>query len=121
MRLVGGNPAANFEGLDLLPGRVNYYIGNDPSRWHTGVPTYAKVRCRGAYPGVDLVYYGHQGELEYDFEVAPGADPTIIRLAIAVEDSAPDAAGPGRKRGPIGRGATVRGERLQVDPYGNLV
>ncbi len=121
MQLVGGSPAAKFEGLDPLPGKVNYYMGNDPSRWHTGVPTYAKVRYQGAYPGVDLVYYGNQGELEYDFEVAPGADPTIIRLAIAVEDAAAEAARPGGRRGCLAQDAAARSGRLKIDSHGDLV
>jgi hypothetical protein len=66
-----------------LPGRVNYFIGNDPSRWRAGVPTYAKVRYAGVYPGVDLVYYGNQRQLEYDFVVAPGADPARIALSLS--------------------------------------
>ncbi len=63
-----------------LPGRVNFLIGNDPSKWHTGIATYGKVRYAGVYPGIDLVYYGTQGKLEYDFAVAPGADPRRIGL-----------------------------------------
>src|SRR5580700_318592 len=50
-----------------LPGRVNYLIGNDPAQWHTGVPVFSKVRYRDVYPGVDLIYYGNQRQLEYDF------------------------------------------------------
>src|SRR5262249_12992669 len=64
------------------PGKVNYFRGNDPRKWRTGIPTYAKVRYRGVYAGVDVVYYGAQRQLEYDFVVAPGADPTRIRLAV---------------------------------------
>jgi uncharacterized protein (TIGR03437 family) len=63
-----------------LPGRVNYLIGNDPAEWHTGVPVFSKVRYRDVYPGVDLIYYGNQRQLEYDFVVAPGADPQSIRM-----------------------------------------
>ncbi|HEV2177809.1 MAG TPA: hypothetical protein VGW33_11520 [Terriglobia bacterium] len=73
MQLVGANPQAKVEGTDELPGKSNYFIGNDPKKWRTNVPTYAKVRYQGVYPGVDLVYYGNQGQLEYDFVVAPGA------------------------------------------------
>jgi hypothetical protein len=58
----------------------NYFIGNDSAKWRTNVPTYAKVKYEGLYPGVDLVYYGNQGQLEYDFVVAPGVDPNEIRL-----------------------------------------
>lgn len=74
----------NFDALpsaeDELPGKINYLIGNDPAQWHTGVPTYSKVRYRNVYRGVDLVYYGNQRQLEYDFLVAPGADPQSIRI-----------------------------------------
>ena len=70
-------------GAEELPGKANYFLGNDPSKWRTNVPTYAKVRYESVYPGVDLVYYGTQGgELEYDFIVAPGADPNAIALGV---------------------------------------
>src|SRR5438309_3164729 len=81
MRLVGANPAARIEGLDALPGRSHSFVGSDPVRWRANVPTYARVAYREIYPGIDLVYYGTQErQLEYDFVVAPGADPRIIRL-----------------------------------------
>ena len=70
-------------GAEQLPGTANYFIGNDPSKWHSNVPTYAKVKYAGVYPGVDLVYYGSQRQLEYDFVVAPGADPKSVRLHFA--------------------------------------
>src|SRR5712692_9912408 len=82
MKLVGANVATVVEGLQPLPGKTNYFIGNDPAKWHTAIPTYAKVRYKDLYPGVDLVYYGNQQQLEYDFIVAPGVDPRAIRLAI---------------------------------------
>jgi hypothetical protein len=81
MKLVGAK-RAKVTGLKQLPGKSNYFIGNDPKRWHTQVPTYAQVRYQDAYPGIDVVYYGHQGQLEYDFVVAPGASPKAITLAI---------------------------------------
>ncbi len=83
MRLLGANPAPRVLGAEELPGKANYFIGNDPSQWRTNVPTYAKVRYKDVYPGIDLVYYGHQGQFEYDFAVAPGTDPRSIRLAFA--------------------------------------
>ena len=79
MALVGASPARPH-GVDRLPGAVNYLLGNDPAAWRTSIPIYAKVLARGVYPGVDLVYYGNQRQLEYDFIVAPGADPAAIRL-----------------------------------------
>lgn len=78
-----GAAQAKPEPLGLLPGRTNYYIGNDPARWRRGIPAYGKVRYRGLYPGVDLVYYGNQRRLEYDLVVAPGADPSRIRMKVS--------------------------------------
>ena len=81
MTFEGANPQAEMVGLDKLPGIVNYFIGDDPSKWRTNIPTYQKVAYKNVYPGIDLVYYGNQGQLEYDLIVAPGADPTQITLA----------------------------------------
>lgn len=81
MKLAGANPNPKAAGLDELPGKSNYFIGNDPKKWRTGVPTYAKVQYKDVYPGVDLVYYGNnQRQVEYDFTVAPGANPRNIAL-----------------------------------------
>ena len=80
MKLANANPNADVVGTDELPGKSNYFIGNDPKKWHRDVPQFARVRYRSVYPGVDLVYYGRQGRLEYDFEVAPASDPNQIRL-----------------------------------------
>src|SRR5579885_2286443 len=83
MKLLGSNPdASSLSGLDELPGKVNYLIGKDPGKWRTNIPTYAKVTERGVYPGIDLVYYGHQRQLEYDFVAAPQADIRQIRLGV---------------------------------------
>jgi hypothetical protein len=81
MRLPGANGAPAIEGLDALPGRSNYFIGNDPRQWRTGVTSYRRVRYRDVYPGVDLIYYGEGQSFEFDFVVAPGADPDRIVLA----------------------------------------
>jgi pimeloyl-ACP methyl ester carboxylesterase len=80
MQLADSNPQAEPVGIGTLPGTANYFIGDDPAKWHTKVPTYAKVQYKGVYPGVDLVYYGNQHQLEYDFVLAPGADANSIRL-----------------------------------------
>lgn len=80
MAFVAANPASNVMGEAPLPGTVNYFIGNDPARWRRNVPTYGRVRYRHLYRGIDLVFYGNQGRPEYDFEVAPGADPSRIAL-----------------------------------------
>jgi hypothetical protein len=72
------NPA--LTGLNELPGRTNYFRGNDPSKWATNLPTFAKVQYKEVLKGIDLVYYGNQGQLEYDFVVSPGADARLINL-----------------------------------------
>lgn len=82
MRLIGASRSARIVALDELPGKVNYFIGSHPQDWRSDVPTYAKVGYKGIYPGIDLTYYGNQGRLEYDFAVAPGADPETIQFAI---------------------------------------
>lgn len=88
MGLVGARRDADIAGEDELPGKCNYFIGNDPARWRTNIPTFAKVRYREVYPGIDLVYYGNEGQLEFDFVVAPGANPDRIELAIEGADAA---------------------------------
>ncbi|MGH9783221.1 MAG: SBBP repeat-containing protein, partial [Terriglobia bacterium] len=97
MKLIGSNSAPRLVGLDELPGKSNYFIGNDPKKWRTNVPSYSKVRYENVYAGVDLIYYGRQGQLEYDFVVAPGAVPDAITLGL--------------------EGA----ERIEIDPQGNLI
>jgi uncharacterized repeat protein (TIGR01451 family) len=92
LQLIGADMAAHAVGVDPLPGKSNYFIGNDPKKWHTDVPTFAKVRYSNVYPGIDLLYYGNQeGKLEHDFVVAPGADPNAI--AINLRDAATPAPG----------------------------
>ncbi len=80
MRLDGTNSTTNIHGTQPLPGKSNYFIGNDPSKWHRGIPQFGGVEYQSVYPGIDLVYYGNQQQLEYDFRVAPGADPNQIAL-----------------------------------------
>jgi hypothetical protein len=82
MKLVGSNPSPKLTGVDQLPGKVNYLIGNDPRTWHTSVPLYSHVRSEQVYPGVDLVFHGDDRQLEYDFVVSPGADPNRIAFQI---------------------------------------
>lgn len=77
MTLVGANSAPPVVGQDELPGKSHYLIGNDPRKWRTDISHYAKVKYEGVYPGVDLLYYGNQGQLEYDFVVSAG----LIRVA----------------------------------------
>lgn len=97
MQLVGANPSPAIVGRDLLQGYSNYLIGQDPSKWQTRIPHYAKVEYSDVYPGVSLLYYGQQRQLEYDFVVAPGADPSAIAFAIEGSD------------------------KLQLNPQGGLV
>ena len=87
MNLVGANTQATVTGLDQLPGTSNYFIGSDQIQWHTGIANYGQVAYQDVYPGVNLVYYGNQQQLEYDFVVAPGADPGSIRFDVKGADS----------------------------------
>ena len=80
MELLGSNPAPNFSAQDELPGKSNYFIG-DQKNWRSNVPNYGKVAEKNVYPGIDLVYYGTQRQLEYDFNVTPGADPKAIQIS----------------------------------------
>jgi hypothetical protein len=97
MKLVNANSRSRVAGLEKLPGKVNSFVGRDPTRWRTNVATYARIKYHDVYPGVDLVYYGNPRQLEYDFVVAPHADPNAITLEF------PDT------------------ERLTVDGHGDLV
>jgi hypothetical protein len=81
MKAIGANTKAAVESLDELPGKVNYFIGNDPKKWHSNIPTFKKVAYRDLYKGIDLVYYGTGRKLEYDFVVKPGGDPSKIALS----------------------------------------
>ena len=96
MRLAGAK-ASKPEGMDRLPGISSYFRGQDKSKWRTGIPQFARVRYRNVYPGIDLVFYGNQGNMEYDFQIAPAADPSSIHIAY--------------------EGIT----RLRLDPNGDLV
>lgn len=96
MSLIGADANAHAAGLARQSGVVSYFIGNDPKNWRTGIPTYGKVEYAQIYPGVDLIFYGNQRQLEYDFVVAPEADPS--RIAWRVD-----------------------GARANVDRQGNLV
>jgi hypothetical protein len=81
MKLVGANRTPQVKGLEELPGKSNYFIGNDPAKWRTNVTNYAKAKFQAIYPGIDLVYYGNQGQLENDFVLASGADANAIQLS----------------------------------------
>jgi hypothetical protein len=81
MQLRSANLKPIVTAVDELPGKVSFFKGQDTGKWRTNIPTYNKVRYSGVYPGIDLLYYGNAKQLEYDFVVAPGADPGVIRLA----------------------------------------
>jgi len=97
MRLLGRLPEPAIVGLDPLPGRSNYFVGNDPHRWRADVAQYARVNYTNLYPGIDMQFHGRQGRLEYDLVVAPGADPATVRIGFE------------------GTG------KLRLDPHGNLI
>jgi hypothetical protein len=80
MELLGAATGLHVTGAEPLPGKVNYLRGDDPQQWRKDIPTYSKVKYSRVYPGVDLVYYGNQGQLEFDFVVAPGADAKPVRF-----------------------------------------
>ena len=82
MNLVGANRAATVEGQNELEGRVNYLIGSDPAKWRTDVPTFGRVRYAEVYPGIDVIYYGNQRRLEYDFVVGPAGTRTRSRWSL---------------------------------------
>jgi hypothetical protein len=79
LQFLGADPAVALASVGALPGRVNYFLGNDPARWHTGIPTYARLAYRELYPGIDLDYAGSAGQLKSTYTLAPGADPARIR------------------------------------------
>jgi hypothetical protein len=97
MQIENANPQPTIAALDRQEGIVNYLIGNDASQWHTNIPTYARVKIAGVYPGVDMIYYGSGGLLEYDFVIQPGTDTSQLSLKFDGADG------------------------LQIDPNGDLV
>lgn len=97
MKLVGANADLQITGSDPLPGKSNYFIGKDPKNWRTNISHFHKVHYHKVYPGIDLVFYGNPRQLQYDFTIAPGADPETITLAFEGAD------------------------RLEIDAQGNLI
>jgi hypothetical protein len=83
LQLLGANPDARLQREQKQDAITNYFLGNDPTRWHTDIPNYAQIRYTGIYPGIDVLYYGNGRELEHDFVVAPGADSRQIQMAIS--------------------------------------
>jgi hypothetical protein len=87
LKLLGANPKAQIVTAEKLPGHTSYFLGNNPRHWHTNIPNYARLRYRDIYPGIDLAYYGRQGQLENDFVVRPESDPNLIRLGLEGAES----------------------------------
>src|SRR5262249_46636853 len=83
MKFRHSNPDAKVSGLDELPGKNNYFIGSDPAKWHSDIPSYAKVKYEELYSGIDLLFYSNQRQLEYDFIIAPGADSSRIGFDVS--------------------------------------
>jgi hypothetical protein len=81
MKLAGADRPRQVIGVDKQPGISNYFIGSDPAKWRTDVPHYGRIQYAGVYPGIDVVWYGTERQLEYDFVVGPGADPKQIQVA----------------------------------------
>jgi uncharacterized repeat protein (TIGR01451 family) len=86
VRVVGANPSTEIQGVEELPGTVNYFVGNDPREWRSSIRTYAKVKYQQVYPNIDLVYYGNPRQMEYDFIVGVGADPAGIALEFSGQE-----------------------------------
>jgi hypothetical protein len=86
MQFINANAQAMIRGDAEQSGKINYLIGNDPAQWCTGVATFAQVRVESLYPGISLIYYGNQQRLEYDFTVAPHANPGQIAIQFAGVD-----------------------------------
>lgn len=97
LRLLGASKNPSVVGEGPQPGRVNYFIGNNPAKWRGNIPTYDQVRYKNIYPGIDLLYYGNHRQMEYDFAIAPGAKPERIQFEVS--------------------GASD----MHIDAYGNLI
>lgn len=97
MKLLGANPESSATGQERLEKKSNYLLGRDPKKWRTNIPNYSVIRFRNIYPGIDLLYHGSHGQLEYDFVVAPGSNPAVIKMEIVGADS------------------------LEIDEYGDLL
>ena len=126
MKLVGANARAAVTGGEELPGKSNYFLGNDPKKWRTNVANYAQVKYAGVYPGVDLVYHGNQGgQLEYDFVVAPGANPSAIVLDVGAVREPPTVAAVSDRRTAMGtpplQKRAPREAPLQIAADGDLI
>jgi hypothetical protein len=124
MQLVGARADTRLRGEDRQAAVSHYYVGNDPDQWVSGVPRFGRVVYEDAYPGIDAALYGHREGVEYDFLVAPGADPAAIRLrfptasAVTIEDGGDllmeTANGTARQRAPVAYQESAGGRRTPV-------
>jgi Beta-propeller repeat len=80
LQFVGAETTAKIYGQKELPGKINYFRNRQPENWQTGRPTFARLQAGKIYPGVDVTYYGTEQKLEYDLQLAPGANPDVIAL-----------------------------------------
>jgi hypothetical protein len=103
LKFVGANPLPTIEGRTPGTGKVNLLVGRDASRWRRDLPTWREVVYRDLWPGIDMVFYGHDGTLKYEFHVRPGADAARIRLAYeGVQDASLDPSGAIQLQTPMG-------------------
>src|SRR5450631_805734 len=119
LQFQGAAPQARIEAIQKLPSTTGLFFGNDPSKWRPSIPNYGRLQVRELYRGIDLVYYGNAGELEYDLTVQPGADPGQIRLRLDGSRARVDrdgnlVAGLIQKR-PIAYQMSANGARLPVE------
>jgi hypothetical protein len=122
--LIGARHQPVVRAESRLPGKVNWYVGKDKRRWRTGLPTYGAVRYQQVYPGIDLLFHGRQGRLEYDYVIGPGADPDQVAMSItgaAAPALTPDgdllirtSSGPLRQHRPVAY-QDIGGRRVAVD------
>ena len=120
MELVGANARPFVTGADKLPGKSNYLIGSDPRKWRTNVPNFARVKYKNVYAGIDLIYYGNQRQLEYDFSLAPGANPNAIKMSVEAVRESPFAISGSGHQSPQQK-SVHRKAALQIGPDGDLV
>lgn len=86
LRLLGSDAQAKIAGLDQASSRANYFLGKDQERWHANVAQYESLKSSSIYPGIDLLFHGNLDRLEYDFALAPGSDPSVIKIAVSGSD-----------------------------------
>ena len=119
LRFQGADPASKIEPIQKLTSTTGLFFGNDPAKWRPEIPNYGRLQVSNLYRGIDLVYYGNEGELEYDLTMKPGADPRNIRLRLDggrahVDRNGNLIAGLIQKR-PVAYQVSVNGARVPVE------